>query len=402
MRYFLPVLPCLALLAALALREAGHLAAERGTTVRMAAALGLGWLGSMAVVAKLAGWNVAGTLQYSAMQWLFVATAAAALAAGLVRAAGGLAAIARGLCVAGLAASFVLVTLGDTIESRSLWTEKEEREATFAALPGESIVFSFYPFLFQLRREGAYQAWVITQTAQSRGSTVSSSSALAMGARVFVEGGVRAARMSAEAGATVAIAEKYRFGGTCVIRGCVPKKLMVYASELFGAFRGRAKGFGWRVGETPNFDWPSLIEPRTRRSRGSREIYARNLDLAGVEIFRAARPSPAPLGAARDPRPRDPRAPHPRRDRGDALRARLPRQPPRDHLERALRSRPRLPERTVIVGGGYIACEFAGILNGLGSAGDAGLSRAADPARLRRRGAATMSRRRCAPRASRS
>lgn len=198
MRYFLPVLPCLAILAALALRETGRLAGERGTTVRMAVALGLGWLGSVAVVAKLAGWNVEGALQYSAMQWLFVATAAAAVAAGLVRTAGGLAAMARGLCFAGLAASFVLVTLGDTIETRSLWAEKEEREATFSALPGDSLVFSFYPFLFQLRREGAYQARVITQSrAEPRIDGELVERALESGLRVFVEGD-RLARLAVE------------------------------------------------------------------------------------------------------------------------------------------------------------------------------------------------------------
>ena len=70
-------------------------------------------------------------------------------------------------------------------------------------------------------------------------------------------GGVRASRMSASFGARVGIAEEYRFGGTCVIRGCVPKKLMVYASHFAEEFED-AGGFGWTVGES-SFSWPALI-----------------------------------------------------------------------------------------------------------------------------------------------
>jgi len=69
-------------------------------------------------------------------------------------------------------------------------------------------------------------------------------------------GGVRAARISAQYGAKVALAEEYRMGGTCVIRGCVPKKLMVYASDMAHSFE-LAKGYGWSVGD-PTFDWPTL------------------------------------------------------------------------------------------------------------------------------------------------
>ena len=68
-------------------------------------------------------------------------------------------------------------------------------------------------------------------------------------------GGVRAARMSAGHGAKVAVAEEYRVGGTCVIRGCVPKKLFVYASHFAEEFEDAA-GFGWQLGES-RFDWPS-------------------------------------------------------------------------------------------------------------------------------------------------
>ncbi|MEE9360203.1 MAG: FAD-dependent oxidoreductase, partial [Hyphomicrobium sp.] len=71
-------------------------------------------------------------------------------------------------------------------------------------------------------------------------------------------GGVRAARIAASHGAKVAIAEEHRIGGTCVIRGCVPKKLLVYASRFSDEFED-ARGFGWQTGE-PAFDWPTLIK----------------------------------------------------------------------------------------------------------------------------------------------
>ena len=98
-------------------------------------------------------------------------------------------------------------------------------------------------------------------------------------------GGVRAARMAAQAGARVAIAEEYRYGGTCVIRGCVPKKLMVYASSFSEAFEDAA-GFGWSVGPR-SFDWATLIANKDREIDRLEGIYARNLDGAGVEVHRS-------------------------------------------------------------------------------------------------------------------
>src|SRR5471032_2110855 len=70
-------------------------------------------------------------------------------------------------------------------------------------------------------------------------------------------GGVRAARLAAVSGARVGIAEEYRVGGTCVVRGCVPKKFMVYASEFSQTFKA-ARGFGWTVDE-PSFDWARFL-----------------------------------------------------------------------------------------------------------------------------------------------
>ena len=87
-------------------------------------------------------------------------------------------------------------------------------------------------------------------------------------------GGVRAARIAAEHGARVMIAEEYRVGGTCVIRGCVPKKLLVYASRFRGEFEDAA-GFGWTVPE-PTFDWPTLIANKDREIARLEAAYTRD------------------------------------------------------------------------------------------------------------------------------
>src|SRR5580693_2637101 len=95
-------------------------------------------------------------------------------------------------------------------------------------------------------------------------------------------GGVRAARIAAEHGARVIIAEEFRIGGTCVIRGCVPKKLMVYASRFADDFEDAA-GYGWRVGET-HFDWPSLVAAKEKEITRLSGAYRANLDRAKVAI----------------------------------------------------------------------------------------------------------------------
>ncbi|MEO1106268.1 MAG: FAD-dependent oxidoreductase, partial [Pseudomonadota bacterium] len=96
-------------------------------------------------------------------------------------------------------------------------------------------------------------------------------------------GGVRAARIAAGYGAKVAVAEEYRVGGTCVIRGCVPKKLMVYASQYAEHFED-AKGYGWTAG-TPRFDWGTLIANKDAEIDRLNAIYIRNLTNAGAELF---------------------------------------------------------------------------------------------------------------------
>src|ERR671913_1038619 len=96
-------------------------------------------------------------------------------------------------------------------------------------------------------------------------------------------GGVRAARVSAAHGARVAIAEEYRVGGTCVIRGCVPKKLLVYGAH-FAEDLQDARRFGWEVGAS-RFDWPTLRDNVLAEVERLEGIYADILDRHEVEIF---------------------------------------------------------------------------------------------------------------------
>src|SRR5437870_3345092 len=91
-------------------------------------------------------------------------------------------------------------------------------------------------------------------------------------------GGVRATRMAAAAGARVAIAEEDRFGGTCVVRGCIPKKLLVFASHYGDEFEDAA-GFGWSVGET-SFDWQKLIANKDREIDRLEGLYRKTLENA--------------------------------------------------------------------------------------------------------------------------
>src|ERR1700679_3378554 len=95
-------------------------------------------------------------------------------------------------------------------------------------------------------------------------------------------GGVRAARVAAEHGARVVVAEEYRLGGTCVIRGCVPKKLLVYASRFRGEFEDAA-GFGWTVSQI-SFDWATLIANKDREITRLEAAYGATLGKAGVKV----------------------------------------------------------------------------------------------------------------------
>ena len=177
-------------------------------------------------------------------------------------------------------------------------------------------------------------------------------------------GGVRAARVAAMSGARVMVAEEHRVGGTCVIRGCVPKKFMVYASEFNHHFK-TAKGFGWTVPEA-TFDWPTFLAEKDKEIARLSGIYVRNLQNAGAELVHGkarlidahtvdvegqGRYSVDKVLVATGGRPWMPND--------------LP------GCELAISSNEafhlaNLPKRIVIAGGGYIAVEFAGIFNGLG------------------------------------
>ncbi|ABI88606.1 glutathione-disulfide reductase [Burkholderia ambifaria AMMD] len=176
-------------------------------------------------------------------------------------------------------------------------------------------------------------------------------------------GGVRLARMSASYGARVGIAEEEQIGGTCVLRGCIPKKLLVYASHYPHELED-AKGFGWTFG-AGTLDWPALIAAKDREINRLSDIYINLLRQSGVEMH-AGRATlvDAHTVAIGD---RTIRARHIAIATGSR-----PSLPPRPGIEHAITSREalslaKLPERIAVVGGGYIAVEFAGIFNGFGS-----------------------------------
>ncbi len=177
-------------------------------------------------------------------------------------------------------------------------------------------------------------------------------------------GGVRAARMAAMTGARVAIAEEYRMGGTCVIRGCVPKKLMVYASDFTHQF-AVAKGYGWTV-EGAKFDWPTFLAAKDREIARLSGIYTTNLQKAGADLYfaRARFVDPHTIELAGQDK----------RITADKIliatggRPKLPDVPGIEHAissDQAFHLE-ELPKRIVVVGGGYIAIEFACIFHGLG------------------------------------
>ena len=177
---------------------------------------------------------------------------------------------------------------------------------------------------------------------------------------------MRAARIAAGHGAKVAVAEEYRVGGTCVIRGCVPKKLLVYASRFSEDFADAA-GYGWTLPEA-KFDWATLIANKDKEIARLEAAYGRTLGNAKVEIIRsrAVVDKPHTVRLTAD---------------GRTVTAR--------HILMATGARPFVdtcvpghelmitsneafhlkeqPRRIIIVGGGYIAVEFAGIFHGLGS-----------------------------------
>lgn len=175
-------------------------------------------------------------------------------------------------------------------------------------------------------------------------------------------GGVRAARMAAGHGVRVAIAEERYFGGTCVNVGCVPKKLYVYASQFNESFAGAA-GFGWKL-EQPIFDWPVLVANKRREIARLQGVYDRLLQESGVAIMngRASVVDAHTVIVGETSYTAE---------RILIATGGWPYVPEVEGREYVVTSNeifdlPVLPQRMVIVGGGYIAVEFAGIMHGLG------------------------------------
>ncbi|MCA1369924.1 glutathione-disulfide reductase [Bradyrhizobium sp. BRP14] len=178
-------------------------------------------------------------------------------------------------------------------------------------------------------------------------------------------GGVRSGRLAAAMGKKVAIAEEFRYGGTCVIRGCVPKKLYVYASQYSEHFEDAA-GFGWTVGES-RFDWRKLVAAKEQEITRLEGLYRKGLANAGAEILDTRAELTGPnmvrllasgktvtaerivIAVGGHPSPHDALPGH----------------------ELCITSNeafdlPELPKSILIAGGGYIAVEFANIFHGLG------------------------------------
>jgi glutathione reductase (NADPH) len=178
-------------------------------------------------------------------------------------------------------------------------------------------------------------------------------------------GGVRAARIAAGHGARVMVAEEFRMGGTCVIRGCVPKKLLVYASHIHHEIEDAA-GFGWTI-PSASFDWPTLIANKDREIARLEAAYTANVEKSGARIVktRAVFEDAHTL----------------RLGTGEAVKAKyvlIATGGAPNHglaipgIEHVISSNeafhlPALPKRIVIQGGGYIALEFACIFAGFGS-----------------------------------
>lgn len=177
-------------------------------------------------------------------------------------------------------------------------------------------------------------------------------------------GGVRASRVAASYGAKVAVAEEYRVGGTCVIRGCVPKKLLVYGSHFAEELQDAAN-YGWTV-EGMRFDWSVLRDTVLRDVDRLEAAYISTLDNNKVAHFHARATITGPNGV--------------RLSSGEEFSAKyilvatggwpvVPEFPGSEHCltSNEMFHLPELPRRVVIQGGGYIAMEFAGIFNALGS-----------------------------------
>lgn len=177
-------------------------------------------------------------------------------------------------------------------------------------------------------------------------------------------GGVRAGRLASSYGAKVAVIEEYRLGGTCVIRGCVPKKHFVYASRFPHQFEV-AKSFGWSMKDV-EFDWPTLRDNKDKEIKRLEGIYGNILDNAGVTLFRDRAELTSGTSVKLQNEGEELTA-----DRILIATGGTPFVPNLPGAELSITSNEafhleKLPEEILIVGGGYIAVEFAGIFAGFG------------------------------------
>ena len=176
-------------------------------------------------------------------------------------------------------------------------------------------------------------------------------------------GGVRAARLAANRGKRVAVAEESRVGGTCVMRGCVPKKLLVYAGQFANGFDDSA-GFGWSLSAPPRFDWTQLITAKNTELRRLEGVYRNLLNNSGVTVLDG-------LAVMADAHTIEMGSMSYTAENILIATGGWPHMPKIPGIEHAITSNEALdllslPQRMVIVGGGYIAVEFASIFNSLG------------------------------------
>jgi glutathione reductase (NADPH) len=176
-------------------------------------------------------------------------------------------------------------------------------------------------------------------------------------------GGIRASRISHHLGGRVAVAENYRIGGTCVIRGCVPKKLLSYAAHYAEDFED-ARGYGWSI-EGASFSWPALIANKNREIARLSKVYTDGFAKVGIDVIedtaKLVDSHTVEIGG--------------RRVTAQSILVATggwPIKPAIPGIEHAITSNeafelPALPKRILIVGGGYVAVEFAGIFHGLGA-----------------------------------
>ncbi len=179
-------------------------------------------------------------------------------------------------------------------------------------------------------------------------------------------GGVRAARIAAGHGAKVMVAEEYRLGGTCVVRGCVPKKLYVYASRFHDDFEDAA-GYGWTLPAKPVFDWNALTASKEKEISRLSGLYRQTLEKADVAIVEqralVSGPNAVKLADGRTVTAKHILV---------AVGASPNLEPAVPGIQHAISSSelfdlPVFPKRLMIIGGGYIAVEFAGVFARLGA-----------------------------------